>query len=428
MRIAVWHNLPSGGGKRALHDHVRGLVERGHDLTVWCPETADRDFLPLSRFATEHVLPLETRPLPAGVRRLMQFANASPRALERIEAMRAHAASFAAIVSGGGYDVVFANSCRWFFTPLIGAALEIPSVLYLQEPARWLYEARPTQVWAAEPDRPGRWWEPTTIRHWLGSAARLHPVRVQAREEHNSARAFGRVLVNSRFSRESVLRALGVDASVCYLGIDTERFQLSEEAREPFLLSVGEFSIQKGPLFVIRAVAQSVAKPPLVWVANRADAGLAEAAHALSREVGVNFTLKVGVSEHELVGLYQRATALVYAPQLEPFGLTPLEANACGTPVIGVAEGGVRETVEHELTGLLVERDEEEVAAAVDKLMTNPLKARELGRNAAARVRMRWSINAATERLEAQLTEIRSSHPESCEPTRGRRSIEPEAS
>ena len=40
--------------------------------------------------------------------------------------------------------------------------------------------------------------------------------------------------------------------------------------------------------------------------------------------------------------------AMLYAPRLEPFGLAPLEANACGLPVIAVPEGGVRETVVHE--------------------------------------------------------------------------------
>jgi len=35
MKIAVWHNLPSGGGKRALYHHVRGLVERGHRVESW---------------------------------------------------------------------------------------------------------------------------------------------------------------------------------------------------------------------------------------------------------------------------------------------------------------------------------------------------------------------------------------------------------
>ena len=59
MRIAVWHNLPSGGGKRALYYHVRGLVERGHSVEAWCPSTSDRNYLPLSELITEHVLPID---------------------------------------------------------------------------------------------------------------------------------------------------------------------------------------------------------------------------------------------------------------------------------------------------------------------------------------------------------------------------------
>src|SRR5712692_7073843 len=58
MRIAVWHNLPSGGGKRALYYHVRGLLERGHTVESWCPPTADQTYLPLRDLAPEHVVPL----------------------------------------------------------------------------------------------------------------------------------------------------------------------------------------------------------------------------------------------------------------------------------------------------------------------------------------------------------------------------------
>src|SRR5712675_1248004 len=61
MKIAVWHNLSSGGGKRALYYHVRGLVERGHEVTCWSLDTSDESYLPLSEFATEHVLPYEVK-------------------------------------------------------------------------------------------------------------------------------------------------------------------------------------------------------------------------------------------------------------------------------------------------------------------------------------------------------------------------------
>ena len=61
MKIAVWHNLPSGGGKRALYYHVRGLVERGHEITCWSLDTADHSYLPLSEFASEHVVACRSR-------------------------------------------------------------------------------------------------------------------------------------------------------------------------------------------------------------------------------------------------------------------------------------------------------------------------------------------------------------------------------
>ena len=59
MKIAVWHNLPSGGGKRALYYHVRGLVGRGHELACWSLDTADQSYLPLSEFAPERIVPTD---------------------------------------------------------------------------------------------------------------------------------------------------------------------------------------------------------------------------------------------------------------------------------------------------------------------------------------------------------------------------------
>ena len=58
IRIAVWHNLPSGGGKRALYDQVRGLTNRGYHIEAWCPSTADQNFLPLNSLIKEHIVEL----------------------------------------------------------------------------------------------------------------------------------------------------------------------------------------------------------------------------------------------------------------------------------------------------------------------------------------------------------------------------------
>jgi glycosyltransferase involved in cell wall biosynthesis len=58
------------------------------------------------------------------------------------------------------------------------------------------------------------------------------------------------------------------------------------------------------------------------------------------------------VSDNQLKALYQNARAVIY-PQIEDFGLIPVEAQASGTPVIAFAKGGAKETVIHNHTGLL---------------------------------------------------------------------------
>ena len=66
---------------------------------------------------------------------------------------------------------------------------------------------------------------------------------------------------------------------------------------------------------------------------------------SLAESHEVTFDARRSIDDSELVETLNRATAMVYAPRLEPFGLAPLEANACGLPVVAVAEGGVRETI-----------------------------------------------------------------------------------
>ena len=58
-------------------------------------------------------------------------------------------------------------------------------------------------------------------------------------------------------------------------------------------------------------------------------------------------------SDHALRELYRGALALLF-PAIEDFGLVPVEAQACGTPVVGLDAGGVRDTVVDGVTGALV--------------------------------------------------------------------------
>lgn len=400
MRIAVWYNLPSGGGKRALHDQVRGLLARGHSVEVWCPPMADRDYLPLSELVAEHVVPLELDAPKTwdDYRRLRSYME------RRVRAMDAHCGECLAQIGRGGFDLVFATGCQVFGVTSIGRLAELPAALYLQEPMRRLYEAAPRLFWLAPPPSEAG---PLSPRRWRAALAdwrQLAIPRIQARAEVDNAAGFDRILVNSYFSRESLWRAYGIDSEVCYLGTDAGLFADHGLPREDFVVGLGSFTPAKNAALAIEAVARIAApRPRLVWIANFAVPDYLVAMRALAAGLGVELDVRTRVDDAVLVDLLNRATALVYAPRLEPFGFAPIEAGACATPVVAVAEGGVRETVVHGVTGLLVPHDAGALGAAIGQLRSDPALARRLGQAGRDRALRDWSQQAAIDRLEAAL-------------------------
>jgi glycosyltransferase involved in cell wall biosynthesis len=226
-------------------------------------------------------------------------------------------------------------------------------------------------------------------------------------EELANAQAYNTILVNSYFSRESVLRAYGLDSKVCYLGIDADLFCHQNLERNKTVIGLGSITPAKNIRFVIEALSYIEAdqRPTLIWVGNMAFDYHMTALKRYAASVNVVFEPQVGISDNELVALLNRSAMMVYAPRLEPFGLAPLEGNACGLPVVAVAEGGVRESIVEGDNGLLVEADPRSMAQAITRLINDPAYARTLGEQGVAAIKTKWSVNKAIDRLETRLLE-----------------------
>lgn len=404
MRIAVWHNLPSGGGKRALYDHVQGLISRGHTVESWCPPTADQTFLPMSDLVIEHIVDL----VPPWRSRVQQIADLAvgPTSSTSITLARMdeHCRRCAAEIMDGDFDVVLGGSCWALCVTSLAQYLSIPKVLYLQEPFRPLYEALPELPWPAL--GPSGHPSLANLRRRGYDALRVHALRAQARAELDGIRAYDRVLANSYFSRESMLRAFGVDARVCYLGVDTNRYRDEGTSRRSMVVGIGSFTPAKRVEAVIEAVARAGAPGvELTWIGNVADKAYLDTLVELAKRRRVAFTPLVNLDHQGVVKVLNEASVMGYAPRLEPFGFAPLEAAACGLPVVALAEGGVRETVLHGETGLLVDTDED-LAVGIRRLLEDHELARSLGHAGRRRVEQFWSTSLATDRLEAHLLEV----------------------
>lgn len=406
MRIAIWHHLPSGGGLRALHDQVRGLAARGHQLEMWFPENAERTFMPVETLAPVHF----TRPLVQESRRKGDGTLGGSwrrfQAVHRdLSTLNRYMQTLAHDIDQSHPDVILAHPSSMFYMHPLARFTSTPCVLYLQEVYRQLYEAQPALPWEAlHSARSGRGGFAHAIRS-AANALDVQAARLLVREERESARAWDLLLCNSFFSRESIVRVYGIDARVCYLGVDVQSFAVGDGEKRHFL-GVGAVHPLKAVHLAIQAVGllPATRRLPLRWVGNFADKRYALRCEELARELGVDFVVDLRVPESALRQYFQQALALVYPAVLEPFGYAALEANACGVPVVAIAEGGLRETVRDGVNGLLADdRCPETLAAALDRLVTDPKLRSDLGRQGRAWVENHWNLEQAIARLEQEL-------------------------
>lgn len=397
MRIAVWHDLPSGGGARALRDQVAGLRSRGHAVDIWTTPYADHSLTPVSASGDQRVVPM---PMLCA-RRTWRPVPPAPIIWDRLRAIRRHLREVAVEVDRGGYDVVLAGASQFVRAAPLASYVNAPAVLYLGEPYRWLYEALPDPPFAA-----GRRRRPVS---WLTELVKTEAMRVQIRAEVEAAARYARVLVNSYFSRESVLRAYGLPADVCYLGVDAAAFARWNVPREDVIVGVGAVVPEKNVEFVLRAVGLMPTPRPIVrWVGNVRDDGYLAYLRSVACELNVNLEVLVGVDDAQLRMILSRARVMAYAPRLEPFGLAPLEGAAAELPVVAIREGGVRETVRDGVTGFLVD-SEREMAHRLAQILGDESLQRRLGQAAVTNVKRNWSTSEAVSRLEALLVSVLSS-------------------
>jgi glycosyltransferase involved in cell wall biosynthesis len=394
MKIAVFHNLPSGGAKRALYGYVDYLDKEGHEVDVFVPSTANEQFLPLKNVSRN----LEVFPVKkTGTGYLYSSLKYVPPIIKSIslwDLEKTHK-QIAERINSADYDLVFSEQDQFTMTPFFLKYIKKPTVYYCPQPPR--NEA----ILEAISHRKR---EINLLKRLVFDYADNKDLKL---DKNNISHA-KYILTNSYFTRESILRVYGVNSFVSYLGIDTDLFQPQKVTEENLVLSVGSCRPSKGYDFLIRSLAliEPEVRPRLVIVSNFSEPGWEEYLQNLASSLNVCMDILNLIDDIKLVSLYNRAKLVLYAPYLEPFGLVPLEAMSCGTPVVAVKEGGVRETVIHGKTGLHTERDESLFAKATLELLSNDEKRYEMSKNGMKYVKEYWTLKHAGDRLSWHLNRL----------------------
>lgn len=228
------------------------------------------------------------------------------------------------------------------------------------------------------------------------------------------------VIAVSNAMRDDVHALYGVARErirVIHNGIDLDHYRptpnpavLAKYAIDPdrpFVLFVGRITRQKGIIHLVNAIKHIRPGVQVVLCAGAPD----------TEEIGREMTEKVEqarretanpiiwipqiLSKDEVIALYTHAAVFACPSVYEPFGIINLEAMACGTPVVASAVGGIKEVVIPEKTGLLVPlepagnndfeprdpvRFARDLAAAINRLLDDPVRLREMGSRSRERV------------------------------------------
>ena len=344
MRILVvnWQdreNPQAGGAETHLHEIFGRLARLGNDVTLlcggWpgCPPTAMLDGIHVHRAGTRHSFPL----LAYG-------------------AYRSHFES-------GRYDVL----------------VEDLNKLPLLTP--WWVRGKPNA-----PRIVG------LVHHLFGATAfgELSPPLASA--VWLGERPLGRVYRHVPFEAVSEstaddLVARGIprgNVQVIYQGVDTTVYTPDAASRSatPLFAYLGRLKRYKGVDLVIRAFARMRTPGATLEIAGAGDYRPALERLAGSLDLGARVRFLGRVSEADKLLLLRRAWALTFASPKEGWGITNMEAAACGTPVVASNSPGIRESVHDGQTGYLVPHGNiDAMTAALERLARDPALVTTMGRS-----------------------------------------------
>lgn len=305
MKVAVIHDWLT----------VYAGAERALEQILLCYPAADifsiLDFIPAGRRGFLLNKPVKTsfvQGLPFARSRYRLYLPLMPLAVEQFDLSK--------------YDLVI--SCSHAVAKGVLTGPDQLHISYIFSPMRYAWDLHHQYLKETGLDQGLRGW----LAKWI-----LHKMRVWDSRTANGVDDF---IASSDFIARRIWKTYRREGDVIYPPVETARFCLREQ-KEDFYLTASRMVPYKKIDLIVEAFS-AMPDRRLVVIGDGPDM------HKVKAKAGPNVSILGYKSEEVLRDHMQRAKAFVFAAE-EDFGITPLEAQACGTPVLAYGKGGVLETV-----------------------------------------------------------------------------------
>lgn len=316
-KIAVFHALPPGGGKRLYEELTTRLRALGYKQDIYT---------------------IQPR----------KFNNFIEYLIYVLFWLNIEHKGIAKVINRENYRGVLVFQDYLTKAPYILNYLAIPSIYFCLEEPREFYFDREYLV--------------TSYKSKLVNFFRL-PLKWIDRINLNKATV---ILTNSLFSQKKLTLIYKQKFSILPQGVNTRFFRNNKDKkREGGYLVIGSTSVFKGIDFLIRVIS----KLPKKYQYELTIIGSKGRDHtyitSLASKLKVKINLLTDISDQELLLHYQNSKLLLAAARNEPFGLSLIEATSCGLQIVATNEGGYKEILRSIKIGELVERDVDKFKKAI---------------------------------------------------------------
>ncbi|APO72537.1 glycosyltransferase family 1 protein (plasmid) [Rhizobium gallicum] len=328
MKVAIVHDwlVVDGGAEKVLHELLTLFPEADLYSTVFHLPEENRRFLngkvPKTTFVQK---------LPFSGRLYRNYLFFMPLAIEQFDF--------------SSYDLVISSSYA-VAKGIITGPNQV-HVSYVHSPARYAWDMQHQYLRESGLNKGFK----GILARWLLHRFRIWDVRTANGVDH--------WIANSQFIARRIKKIYGVTATVVNPPVKLERFEIKTEKDDFYLVASRLVPYKRIPL-VVEAFSRTPNRK-LVVIGDGPDMANVKA------KAGPNVTVLGYQPDDVLIDYLTRARAFIFAAE-EDFGIMPLEAQACGTPVIAYGRGGALETVVDGETGLFFqEQTAEAIVDAVDR-------------------------------------------------------------